>query len=110
LASGSEVGLALEVAAKLEADGIATRVVSCPSWELFEEQDRDYQETVLPAKVERRVSIEAGSSMGWARYIGSRGLSIAVDQFGASAPADQLFQAYGFTVDAILKRIVNWNA
>lgn len=110
LASGSEVGLALEVAAKLEADGMATRVVSCPSWELFEEQDRDYQETVLPAKVERRVSIEAGSSMGWARYVGSRGLSIAVDQFGASAPADQLFQAYGFTVDAILKRIVNWNA
>jgi len=101
IATGSEVAVSIEAAEQLEADGVRTRVVSMPSWELFESQDESYQESVLPPSVSARVSVEAGISMGWQRWIGSHGKSVALDRFGASAPAETLFAEFGFTADNI---------
>ena len=97
LASGSEVSIALDAAGLLEDADIRARVVSMPCWELFEAQDDDYKASVLPPDVSRRVSIEAGATLGWSRYIGSAGIAIGVDRFGASAPYAQVYQAYGLT-------------
>ncbi len=97
LASGSEVSIALEAAAMLEEADIRARVVSMPCWELFEAQDAAYRESVLPAAVTRRVSIEAGATLGWARYIGAAGIALGVDRFGASAPYEQIYEALGLT-------------
>lgn len=102
LASGSELSLAVEAHARLEADGIATRVVSMPSWHLFSEQDAGYRDEVLPPEVEARVSVEAGSTFGWSRWVGTKGRSIGVDRFGASAPAPVLYEKFGVTVDAVV--------
>ena len=102
IATGSEIPLALEAQKALADKGIGARVVSMPSWELFEDQDASYRESVLPAEVTARVSIEAGSSFGWARWTGDGGEAIAVDKFGASAPAETLFEKYGFTTDAVV--------
>jgi len=97
LASGSEVSIALDAAGLLEEAGIAARVVSMPCWELFDAQGRDYQESVLPAAVSQRVSIEAGVTLGWRRYIGEHGIALGVDRFGASAPYKTIYEALGLT-------------
>jgi transketolase len=75
-----------------------------PSWELFDEQDPAYQESVLPATVTKRLSVEAGTTFGWSRYVGSAGASIGVDRFGASAPGDLVMEKYGFTVETVVTK------
>jgi transketolase len=105
IATGSEVELALTVADALEGQGIGADVVSMPCWSLFDAQDAAYRADLLPADV-LRVSIEAGTTLGWERYVGSNGLAIGLDRFGASAPAEDLFQRFGFTAEAIVPRIL----
>ncbi|MBI1754155.1 MAG: transketolase [Acidobacteria bacterium] len=103
LASGSEVHLAVRARKALEAEGVPTRVVSMPCWELFEAQSAAYRAEVLPEAVTARVSIEAGVTTGWQRYTGAKGACIGLDHFGASAPADILFEQFGLTVDHVVK-------
>jgi transketolase len=103
MASGSEVGLIVEAGHKLAAEGKCVRLVSFPSWQLFAQQDKQYQESVLPKSITRRISVEAATSFGWERWVGDNGRMIAIDHFGASAPAPRLFQEFGFTVDHIMK-------
>lgn len=103
IATGSEVGLALEARERLQAEGIATRVVSMPCWEFFDKQTAAYKESVFPAKVTARLSIEAGVSLGWAKYTGDKGANLAVDRFGESAPGEDVFRDYGFTVENAVK-------
>ena len=103
VATGSEVELALNVAQTLEGEGIGADVVSMPSWELFDAQPEAYRAEVLPAGV-LKVSIEAGVTLGWQKYVGD-GLTIGIDSFGASAPAEQLFAHFGFSVEAIVPKI-----
>jgi transketolase len=102
IGTGSELPMAVEAAQKLEAEGKTVRVVSMPCWELFAEQSAEYKESVLPKAVTARVAVEAGSSFGWERYIGQNGKFIGIDDFGASAPADILYQKFGITVDAVV--------
>ncbi|MCS4535129.1 transketolase [Corynebacterium sp. HS2168-gen11] len=102
LGTGSEVQLAVEAARILEAEGIATRVVSVPCLDWFEQQDAAYQQEVLPAEVTARVSVEAGIAMPWYRHLGSRGRAVSLEQFGASAPYEKLFDEFGITVDAVV--------
>lgn len=103
MATGSEVSITLEAADKLNDAGIKTRVVSFPSWELFEMQSEEYKQEVLPSKVKARVSVEAGVAQGWDKYVGNYGESISIDKFGASAPYKTLFENYGFSVENIIK-------
>jgi transketolase len=103
MASGSEVGLSLEAAERLESVGIKARVVSFPSMELFEQQENSYKEKVLPSNVKIRLSVEAGISANWYKYLGRKGVSISIESFGASAPGKVLFEKYGFTVENIVK-------
>jgi transketolase len=105
VATGSEVELAVAVRDQLEGQGIGADVVSMPSWELFDAQDAGYRADLFPADV-LKVSIEAGTTIGWERYIGAGGLAIGIDRFGASAPAPDLFKHFGLTADAIAPRIV----
>jgi transketolase len=105
IATGSEVHLALEVYEKLRSGGIKTRVVSMPSWEVFEQQPERYRQEVLPPEVTKRVSIEAGVTLGWHRYVGGEGEIIGIDHFGASAPGSVLLKEFGFTVENILPRV-----
>lgn len=102
MASGSEVSLAVEAYNILQTDGIKTRVVSFPSWELFEKQATEYKESILPKAVKARVSIEAGVSQGWDKYIGDYGEAISIEKFGASAPYEIIFKEYGFTKEAVV--------
>ena len=104
IATGSELSLALDAAKTLRQEGVAVRVVSMPSWELFEEQSAEYKESVLPAQVTARIAIEAASPMGWERYVGAHGETVTLNHFGASAPAKVLFQQFGFTVDTIIAK------
>jgi transketolase len=104
IATGSEISLALEAREKLEAEGIATRVVSMPSWELFEREDAAYREQVLPAAVGARLSIEAGSKLGWERWVGDRGDSIGLERFGASAPGEVVMKELGFNVENVVAK------
>jgi transketolase len=104
LASGSEVSLALEARQRLEEENIPTRVVSLPSWELFEAQNAAYRESVLPSAVRKRLAIEAGVPLGWERYVGDEGEILGIDRFGASAPYRDLEEPYGFTVDQVVRR------
>jgi transketolase len=97
MASGSEVALIVQAGHKLASEGIAVRLVSFPSWELFDAQDRSYRETVLPPHIDLRLAVEAGVSLGWHRWVGSRGHILALDQFGASGPARQVFEHFGLT-------------
>jgi transketolase len=101
IATGSEVSLAVDVKKLLDAKGRKTRVVSMPCWELFDQQPQSYKDDVLPPGVGARISIEAGATMGWSKYVGDRGLSVGIDHFGASAPAADLAKAFGFTPDRI---------
>ena len=104
IATGSEVGLALEAREKLNASGTPTRVVSMPCWEFFDAQPQRYKDTVLPPNVSARLAVEAGVSMGWAKYVGDHGDTLTVDKFGASAPAEDVFSDYGFTVENLVKK------
>ena len=110
IATGSEVQLAMGAADALAADGIKARVVSMPCTDAFDAQDADYRESVLPATVTARVAIEAGVTDGWWRYVGMRGRVIGMDRFGESAPANELFEHFGFTTDnvvAVVKDLLN---
>ena len=104
IATGSEVGLAMEAREQLNAAGIATRVVSMPCWKFFEEQTADYKEEVLPRAIKARLVIEAGVRHGWERYIGIEGESVTVDKFGASAPGEIVLREYGFTVENVVEK------
>jgi transketolase len=97
IGTGSEVGLCVEVYEKLTAESVAARVVSMPSWELFEQQDDAYRSAVLPPDVTRRIAVEQASTLGWERYTGLRGTIIGMRTFGASAPLKELLVKFGFT-------------
>ncbi|MEQ8525834.1 transketolase [Gracilimonas sp.] len=103
IGTGSELQFAVEAKTKLADKGIDARVVSMPSWELFEKQDASYKESVLPKEVTNRVSIEAGSTFGWERYIGTEGTAIGLNSFGESAPYEELYEHFGITSDAVVK-------
>ncbi|HYJ81953.1 MAG TPA: transketolase [Allosphingosinicella sp.] len=105
IATGSEVEVAAATAEALEGQGIGADVVSMPCWSLFDAQEAAYRSDLLPADV-LKVSIEAGTTLGWERYVGPDGLAIGLDRFGASAPAEDLFKRFGFTAEAIVPRIV----
>lgn len=102
IGTGSEVALCAAAYELLAREGIAARIVSMPSWELFEQQDEEYRDAVLPPTVTARVSVEAGSVIGWDRYVGAAGVRIGMCTFGASAPIDDLMQKFGFTPEAVL--------
>jgi transketolase len=102
LATGSEVGLAVEAYEQLTASGVKARVVSMPSWELFEQQSEEYQNRVLPPDIKARVSIEQSAKFGWEKYVGLDGFSVGMKTFGASAPLQELQKKFGFTVDAVV--------
>lgn len=102
LATGSEVRLIVAAEALLAAKGVRARLVSMPCWELFAEQPAAYRESVLPAKVTARVAVEAGISQGWGEWIGLQGATVAIDRFGASAPADTIFKAFGLTAEHVV--------
>jgi transketolase len=104
IASGSEVALALEAHERLVAEGVRSRLVNMASMRLFEQQDNDYKESVLPPSCSSRVAVEAGVTFGWERYTGDGGVIIGIDHFGASAPAGTLFQEFGFTADNVYAR------
>lgn len=105
IASGSEVNLALQAQDKLLSEkGIKARVVSMPSWELFSEQPSEYRDEALPPSIKARLAVEAGSSLGWRRWIGDEGDIIAIDHFGASAPGGVLMKAFGFDVDNVVAK------
>lgn len=102
IATGSEVSLALDAQAKLQEEGVATRVVSMPSWKLFEGQSDEYQQQVLPDDITARLSIELGVTTGWERYVGAKGASLGIDHFGASSPYERILKEYGFTVENVV--------
>jgi transketolase len=105
IATGSEVQLALKALEALARDGIRVRVVSMPSWELFDAQPQSYRDSVLPPGIDARVSIEAGSTLGWERYVGRNGAMIGMHSFGASAPADDVYKHFGITAEAVEKAV-----
>jgi transketolase len=110
MASGSEVGITLKAAEKLETEGIKVRVVSLPSWEIFEQQSPGYKESVLPSNIKARVSVEAAVKFGWERYIGDYGEAVSIEKFGASAPGGIAMDKYGFNHENIsetAKRVLN---
>lgn len=101
IASGSEVELIFDASHKLEDKGIATRVVSMPSWELFDKQEESYKQSILPVTV-KKMAVEAASTMGWHKYVGCDGFVMGIDCFGASGPAEKVFELMGFTVDSVV--------
>ncbi|PWZ07800.1 Transketolase, chloroplastic [Zea mays] len=102
MGTGSELEIAAKAADELRKEGKTVRVVSFVSWELFDEQSDEYKESVLPAAVTARISIEAGSTLGWQKYVGAQGKAIGIDKFGASAPAGTIYKEYGITVESII--------
>jgi transketolase len=104
MASGSELGIIVQAGEKLHSEGISVRLVSFPSWELFKTQDRDYQDSVLPSSIKKRLVVEAGVAQGWEKWAGDDGDYLCIDTFGSSAPAEVLFDKYGFTVENIINR------
>lgn len=103
LATGSEVGIAVEAAEKLAAEGIKAQVVSMPCWQLFEKRDKSYQDSVLPPNVRARVGIEASVEQGWCKWLGDKGIFIGMSSFGASAPAKTCYEKFGITADNVVK-------
>ncbi|MFY9726965.1 MAG: transketolase [Bryobacteraceae bacterium] len=101
IGTGSEVALCVQAREKLQASGVKARVVSLPSWELFDRQDATYRESVLPKAVRKRVTVEAGATLGWSRFAGDEGVIIGLDRFGASAPGGDVLQHFGFTADRV---------
>jgi transketolase len=104
LATGSEVHIALEGAKRLAGQGTSARVVSMPCWELFEAQQQEYRDEVLPPDVKARLSVEAGVALGWAKWVGDEGDSLSLERFGASAPGPTVLENLGFTADAVVER------
>ncbi|HXM75878.1 MAG TPA: transketolase C-terminal domain-containing protein, partial [Thermoanaerobaculia bacterium] len=104
IATGSEVPLALAARETLEREGVSTRVVSMPSWEIFAEQEDAYRDEVLPRSVGARLSIEAGTSFGWRRWVGDRGDTVSIDRYGASAPGEIVLKELGFSVENVVKK------
>lgn len=104
IATGSEVELIMLAQAKLKEEGIESRVVSMPSWELFEKQDAAYKEKIFPADIRKRLSVEAGSPLGWHKYVTDEGAIIAMNGFGESAPAEELNKVFGFTVENVVAK------
>jgi transketolase len=102
IASGSEVSLAVQAHDKLLAQGVRARVVSMPSWDIFEHQPQDYRDSVLPQRVNARVAIEQASTLGWERYVGQDGRIIGMHTFGASAPLKELQKKFGFEPDRVV--------
>jgi transketolase len=107
MASGSEVALCVAAQEQLGADGIRSRAVSMPSWELFDDQDEGYRDSVLPPEITARVSVEQASIFGWAKYVGAKGQSIGMRSFGASAPLKDLQREFGFTVERVVEAAKN---
>ena len=103
IGTGSEVSLCVEAYEKLTAEGVKARVVSMPCWELFEDQDESYRDSVLPPSVTARVSVEQAATFGWERYVGLTGKAIGMKSFGASAPLKDLLKEFGFNTDLIVK-------
>lgn len=101
LATGSELSLVVDAYEKLKSEGIAARVVSMPSWDLFERQDEAYQDSVLPSDVDARVAVEQAASLGWDRYVGRLGAQVVMHTFGASAPLSDLKKKFGFTPERV---------
>jgi transketolase len=97
--------VALQAVERLHSEGMAVRLVSLPSWELFEAQPETYRELVLPRSVRARVAIEAGATMGWHRWVGDMGAVIGIDHFGASAPGDRIFREFGLTVERVVETV-----
>jgi transketolase len=104
IATGSEVHIAVGAYERLKAENIKARIVNMASWELFEEQPEDYKDEVLPPDIKARVSVEAGSTHGWHKYIGMDGIAIGVDHFGASAPGEILLEKFGFTTENVINK------
>lgn len=105
LATGSEVQLAVKAQEALAQEGIEVRVISMPSWDLFEQQDKAYKDSVLLPDVKARLAIEMAQSFGWERYVGDNGDILAITTFGASAPGDRVIKEYGFTVENVVSRV-----
>jgi transketolase len=102
IGTGSEVSLCMRTAEKLQKDyNVKARVVSMPSWFLFEKQDEAYRESVLPKSMKKRVTVEAASPFGWAKYAGDEGTIIGIDHYGASAPGDEIMKHFGFTAEHV---------
>jgi len=104
IGTGSEVQLLLAAQQKLKEQNIAARVVSMPSWELFEKQDKAYKEKIIPGSLRKRLAVEAGSPLGWHKYVTDEGDIIGIARFGESAPAEEVMAAYGFTVENVVKK------
>ncbi len=104
IGTGAETGLVAQAVEKLQADGVAARAVSMPSWELFEQQDQAYRDSVLPPHVKKRLAVEAGVRQGWERWVGDQGSGIGVNRYGASAPGGTVLEKYGFTVDNVVAK------
>ncbi|MGH8214768.1 MAG: transketolase [Rhodanobacteraceae bacterium] len=102
IGTGAETGLVAEAVQKLQADGVKVRAVSMPSWELFEQQDQAWRDSVLPPQVKKRLAVEAGVSQGWERWVGDAGATLTVNRYGASAPGELVLEKYGFTVDNVI--------
>ena len=107
MATGSEVELAMKAQEMLKQQGVRARVVSMPSWEVFEKQSEDYKQSVLPNQIRARLAIEAAGRMGWDRYIGLDGDIICMPGYGASGPAAQVFNHFGFTVENVVEHALN---
>jgi transketolase len=103
MGTGTELQLCVGAHERLKAEGIKSRVVSMPCWEIFERQPLEYRESVLPGNVRARVAVEAGTSIGWRRYVGLDGAIVARREFGASAPLKELLKHFGFTVDRVVE-------
>jgi transketolase len=102
IGTGTEVPICVAAYEKLTAEGIATRVVSLPCWELFDEQDQAYRDSVLPPRIAARVAVEAGIKQGWEKYIGAAGRFVGMTGFGASAPANVLYKHFGITPENVV--------
>jgi len=107
MGTGSEVHIALEAGKLLQEKGIRTRIVSLPSWELFDTQTEKYREMVLPGNIKARISIEAGSPLGWERYVGDNGVIIGIPHFGASAPGKVIYEKLGLTAQHVVDEVEN---
>jgi transketolase len=107
MASGSEVGLILEAGKRLASESISNRVISFPSWELFELSGKKYQDSVLTPEVTKRLAVEMGVPQGWEKWVGPNGRILGIEGFGASAPYKTLLEKYGFTVDNIVRIVKN---
>jgi transketolase len=106
IGTGSEVTLCIAAYEHLKSNGVKTRVVSMPSWELFEQQDQSYRDQVLPPSVKSRVAVEQASTFGWAHYVGTAGIIIGMTTFGASAPLKVLQKEFGFTRERVIEAVM----